>query len=319
MLGCAWFTEGDYEFSPGQSVNVDAQLPGFAQTCIRASRPVAPPVGGAFGVGLANQRLLTEAELGALRRARVSAVKVLTSQDSDEMRQLIRQIRGAASEAKIAARLMFSSNGQAFTPAEFWAYCREGALAAYAEGVTDFEAGNEPNLRSEGWGAAWRDGAEFADWWLQLLSILRREMPRAMFGFPGMSPQAASGPDWQDSESFIVQARPALAIADFICSHSYWSGQGSTGWGMRSEDFGGLYWRRLRRAWPGKRFMLTEFSCNNPYVPDADKGAMYAEYKSLLEGVDAAHCFCLSWDGGDPNREGWVRDGRETDIVEALA
>ena len=34
VLGCAWFTLGDYEFSPGQSVNVAGQLNGLATLAI---------------------------------------------------------------------------------------------------------------------------------------------------------------------------------------------------------------------------------------------------------------------------------------------
>jgi len=37
VLGCAWFTLGDYEFSPGQSVNIAGQLPGYA--ALSASLP----------------------------------------------------------------------------------------------------------------------------------------------------------------------------------------------------------------------------------------------------------------------------------------
>jgi hypothetical protein len=51
VLGCAWFTLGDYEFSPGHSVNVAAQLSGLAElastmplpTLVPSVPPTTPP------------------------------------------------------------------------------------------------------------------------------------------------------------------------------------------------------------------------------------------------------------------------------------
>jgi hypothetical protein len=43
VLGCAWFTLGDYEFSPGQNVNVDGQLGGLADLCIKMPLPAPAP------------------------------------------------------------------------------------------------------------------------------------------------------------------------------------------------------------------------------------------------------------------------------------
>ena len=41
VLGCAWFTLGDYEFSPGESVNVAGQLPGL--TDLVTTMPLPTP------------------------------------------------------------------------------------------------------------------------------------------------------------------------------------------------------------------------------------------------------------------------------------
>ena len=43
VLGCAWFTLGDYEFSPGQNVNVDGQLSGLADLCVKLPLPAPAP------------------------------------------------------------------------------------------------------------------------------------------------------------------------------------------------------------------------------------------------------------------------------------
>jgi hypothetical protein len=87
---------------------------------------------------------------------------------------------------------------------------------------------------------------------------------------------------------------------------------------MDNED-GGMYWRRVQRAFPRQKLYLTEYSCNNPNVPDADKGRMYGEYLKKLSGIEAAFAFCLSWGQGDLNHEGWVRGGSVTDIARAIA
>jgi hypothetical protein len=43
VLGCAWFTLGDYEFSPGQNVNVVGQLGGLADVCLKMPLPTPMP------------------------------------------------------------------------------------------------------------------------------------------------------------------------------------------------------------------------------------------------------------------------------------
>jgi hypothetical protein len=43
VLGCAWFTLGDYEFSPGQNVNVVGQLDRLADLCLKMPLPTPMP------------------------------------------------------------------------------------------------------------------------------------------------------------------------------------------------------------------------------------------------------------------------------------
>ncbi|MEM7802325.1 MAG: peptidoglycan DD-metalloendopeptidase family protein, partial [Chloroflexota bacterium] len=50
------------------------------------------------------------------------------------------------------------------------------------------ELHNEPNLTAEGMGRSWRNGTEFSRWYIELLTLYRRELPTTKFLFPGLSP-----------------------------------------------------------------------------------------------------------------------------------
>jgi hypothetical protein len=65
-----------------------------------------------------------------------------------------------------------------------------------AAGVEYFEFQNEPNLTHEGLSAhgvvgSWRDGSEFARYFIEGRKLLRQRFPGINVGFPGLSP----GPD----------------------------------------------------------------------------------------------------------------------------
>jgi len=284
--------------------------------------PPPPPVTtpALSGVGMGNAAPLTPPEIEALRISKIAAFKALTIQDSGEAAQLLSQVRSVRPDMFIMARLMFPPNSDTpFTPQMFVDYVGNPALAYYTRGVQHFEIHNEVNLTSEGCFWNWLDGAEFSEWFRQVYILLRRMMPNAKLGFPGLSPQV----DDIDgvciaSDEFLQQARNAVISADFLCQHSYFQDRGTGHWQMSSEDFGGLYWKRAQRAYPNKKLYLTEYSCNNPAVSDRDKGLMYLDYLKELSGIEAAFAFALSWPGSDVNHEGFVRDGVVTDIPRAM-
>ena len=288
----------------------------------KGTEPPIPPVSTALnGVGMGDLATLTSPELDALKAGKVTAFKALTLQHPPDNAMLLQQVRSVNPNMFIMARLMFSpdwENKTRFTPQMFVDYVKEPALTMYTNGVRYFEIGNEPNLIYEGWDWNWKNGVEFGEWFDDVFYLLHRFMPSALLGFPGLSPQVDNIANvCEASNLFMEEARKSAGAADFICCHSYFQGRGTGHWQLFSEDYGGWYYRVIQRMFPNKPLYITEYSCNNPGVSDADKGKIYAEYLSTLAGVQAAFSFCLSWQN-DPNRESWVRNSSLTEIPQAL-
>lgn len=287
----------------------------------RALLAVTPPAQVIYrwsGVGVGDNQPLTPMVLGAFDRAKsvLNAVKLFTMPDGDQMRAAIAGIRARRPDTFILARLFFSVNyGSRFSPAEFVAFCANGLAAAYAAGVRYFEIHNEPNYPGEGQGFNWSGGAEFAQWLIGVLAILKPLYPEAQWGYPGLTSQ----PDTGSALQFFADSRAAVNACDWVGAHSYFWNDGSTGYGMTSPD-GGLWWKRLRNI-TTKPLLITEFSCNTPAVDYATKGTWYRRYFELLKAEPqllGAVCFALAWPGSDPNREGWVYNNKITAIPTAL-
>jgi len=249
-------------------------------------------------------QMVTPVELDALRISKVGAVKFLSLGDPEQNIELVQAVHDALPDARLCARLFFkpdAENKTKFSPQQFVETVLVQAIALRMAGVKDFEVHNEPNLESEGMGWNWLDGGGFAWWFMDAVHDLRNMLPDCTFGFPGLSPQP-------NAYAFWLLANRGIEFADWVGAHSYWQNRGSGTWCMDSED-GGMAWKMVRGIYPNAKIKVTEFSCNNPLVPDADKAAMYKEYVEKLGGVSEAHCFALSWPGRDMNNEGWVRNG----------
>jgi hypothetical protein len=81
---------------------------------------------------------------------------------------------------------------------------------------------NEVNLVQEGWTKAWKDGAEFANWWQAVAGSYRQLFPDAKMGFPALSPGGDVPNIRLNEETFIRQATAAVDAADWIGVHYYW-------------------------------------------------------------------------------------------------
>jgi len=213
--------------------------------------PVPPPSTSTVlnGLGMADLATLTSPDLDCLRIAKVKAFKVLTLQHPPDNATLIDQIRSVDPNMFIVARLMFppdSENRTRFSPQDFVNYVREPALTLYAKGVLYQEIHNEVNLEIEGWKWNWKDGVEFGNWFNEVCLILRRDMPNAKFGFPGLSPQENNQPWCEASDQFLNEAAFAASAADWIGCHSYYMSDGTGYWQMQNET-GGWYYRKIQR------------------------------------------------------------------------
>ncbi len=176
--------------------------------------------------------------------------------------------------------------------------------AYHAASIEYFEVHNEPNLRYEGVGVNWHDGAEFARFFNTTVDILKQDYPKAKFGFPGLSPGSVDGGRPIDMWTFLDQAQAALDRADFLCCHFYWGGDG-TGYEVAINDL-----RKFCERYPHKLVFCSEFSNSSPYESPERKADQYAAFynacKDLPSNLGGMFAYALSW-GRDEGNEGFLR------------
>lgn len=174
-----------------------------------------------------------------------------------------------------------------------------------------FEIHNEPNLRLEGFGGGWDDGAEFGRWFLEVVRLFRQRFPNARFGFPGLSPGPASdGLGRKDWRAFLSQAAFAAVQADWIGIHSYWVNE------REMFDHGlGFGFVEYRRRFPEQLLFVTEFG--NPAQPKAVVAEQYSRYYAQLrrvKGLGGAFAYVVSTsDPAESSRWAW-RDEAGNDL-----
>ena len=88
--------------------------------------------------------------------------------------------------------------------------------------------GNEPNLYDEGAGFWWKNGADFAEWWLLVAAAYRKRYPSCKLGFPALSPGEAIINVRLAESGFIRFATDAIRAADWIGVHYYWQQSAGT-------------------------------------------------------------------------------------------
>lgn len=179
------------------------------------------------------------------------------------------------------------------SPDQFATYVLPFVKQYYAAGVRYFEVHNEPNLPYEGLGINWQNGGEFARWFMRVISLLRPHLPRAYFGFPGLSPSAPYS--WK---RFWDEALTAGIDPDWVGIHTYWT---------NSPQEGISFVRSFVQQcpWP---VMVTEFSNPSPTVSKSIKGTQYVEFyraMNTLDGVVASFSFLLGASGNAFAHETW--------------
>lgn len=100
---------------------------------------------------------------------------------------------------------------------------QEYASALGSSQNLEIQIHNEPNLTSEGLNAGWRNGVDFADWWLKVAAVYRAKLPGCKLGFPALSPGGDISGIRLAESTFAVQAVKAVQAADWIGVHYYWN------------------------------------------------------------------------------------------------
>ncbi|HHH41390.1 MAG TPA: M23 family metallopeptidase [Chloroflexi bacterium] len=210
------------------------------------------------------------------------------------------------------------------SPEDFVIECAPVVAEFLKAGVTDFEIHGEPNTRERGYGVSWDSPAAFSDWFIAVAHGLRAEFgPPLRVGFPGLAPEGPLPPGVTPAvsdEPFLEACGEALAAADFVCCHVYWTSRD------QMEDYHGAL--RFLRAYMEraevrhKPLVISEFANVDPETSPEEKGDQYAEFCFLCSQYDrlaAAYGFLLR--SPDPAYASlrWIRvDGTLTPIPERV-
>ena len=273
------------------------------------------------GLGMGSLQPLTPVQLDIIQQSHIEAFKILTLPERGDNRRLVEQLRSIRPGLFIVARLFVggTSDQRPPGPTDFYKAIYPALQTLYDLEVRYFEVHNEPNLSQEfagkgqqlGW--LWGSGAEYGDWFAQVVRQLRSDFPDGRFGFPGVSPQT-------NVDEFLSGAKPYIDQCDWIGVHCYWQSEQEPPSAMTDQD-GGMFWREFRDRFPDKLLMITEFSNSSSHESYETKGEQYARYYQMLRretNLGAAFAFALSWPEQDVNREGWEHGGKPTPIVHVV-
>ncbi len=270
--------------------------PGVVVSGCHKCVPVAPePSGGVTGHALWGLHGSADGSWGnpalppvieMVKRAKIEAYKAL----SNESAMTVGALRRINPDMFFCVRLMGKVDADRSSVSEFVDQCGYGARQWYHEGVRHFEIHNEPNLAAEGMWSVWQDGEEFKAWWFAVRAALKKDMPKALWGFPGLSPGVGIDNVRAPAVRFMSEAHEAMTAADWIGVHCYWQTEAH----MWTQD-GGQYYKRIDTKAP---IMITEFSNPSENVDKAEKAQQYVQYVKSLEGVKAAFAYIASASSG---------------------
>lgn len=270
-----------------------------------ASNPEPTPVGNAhLGLHAAADPHISAAEINTFKTMRPGMIKVLSFHDPDGVRQLAQN----HPDAHWVLRAFLAFGNRNLSPQQFFDFTisdMHRTLNLLPRERTVIELHNEPNLVMEGLWHSWQDGASFSRWWLQLLSLYRRELPGMRFIYPGLSPGHDVNNIKQDHIRFIEASREAVEAADGLGVHIYWSNVYPMEMALGVLDD---YIARFRY----KPIWVTEASNNKAGTPTWRKGQQYLNFWQELQKrptVQGVTYFVASASNPEFAEEVWVGRG----------
>jgi len=255
---------------------------------------------------------MEEADWAVVREARVGALKFDSTAASGD----VARARAINPEMLIVVQLKASAASNLVSARKFARDVREGLASFYEQGVRLFEVHDAPNLSVQGYGRYWRGGAEFAQWFMDVVALLRGEFPEARFGWPGLSAGPTTSGVRLDHRVFLESAGEAVALADWIGCHCHWQTQQEL-----DDTASGRVYTLYREEWPGRLLLITEFSNPSPDVTAKTKAAQYAQFVRDVRSrgdIGAAFGFVVSAAHNYPFERWRSEAGEMSPIVEAV-
>lgn len=270
-----------------------------------------PPILGSARIGLhaSADPGISQAEIEEFKAMRPGMIKVMSLHDPNAVKKLSQNHPDA--KWIVRAFLAFEEGGRvrSLSPARFvkdtLSDVKRTLKAIGKNYDVVVELHNEPNLVPEGLTGAWRDGATFADWWLDVLARYRKALPDMRFIYPGLSPGSAVTGLKQDHVQFIEASRKAVEAADGLGIHLYWSNVYPMEWSLNVLDD---YISRFRY----KPIWVTEASNNKSGTPVYKKAQQYLKFWQELQKrptVQGVTYFVASASNPAFKEEVWVGRG----------
>jgi hypothetical protein len=226
---------------------------------------------------------ISDAEHQEFNALRPGMIKVLSFHSADDIGRLAANHK----DAHWVVRAFLSFGGRHISPAKF-VYDTisdvRRALAKLRGREVVVELHNEPNLVAEGLGTSWSDGNRFNTWWRELLKKYRVALPGVRFIYPGLSPGSTIVGVRVDHIHFVEASRQAVAEADGMAIHTYWSNIYPM---SRSLEVVDDYISRFRT----KPIWITEASHNQDSIPSTQMAQEYLTFwhelqsRSTVKGV----------------------------------
>lgn len=297
VIGCALWTLGGGGWGAS---NYDTMLPELGEYIATVSPLTPPPSITKGGLHLsANGNHADDPslplEIQAMKTAKLTRCKFMSNGDPEFVHVLqANSIDLANSVCRLYAA---GDNAVLKDPARFYLEQRAYITEVHGHGVRLFEIHNEPNLTNEGYNFAWNTPDEFAtNFYAPVARLIRENFPDIKLVYPGLAPR----PDWAAWKPSIASLI-GQGLIDLIGVHCYWD----SAINMRSAEQGRTF---ERFADMGRNLIITEASHNINNVPDAQKGAEYAEYITALPSYVADCFFFVSYGPAyDGSGETWVR------------
>lgn len=285
------------EFTPVRVADDVLQSPDAA-----AADTDPTPLGQArIGLHASADPEIKDDEVAEFARARPGMIKVLSFHNPKGIRKLAQ----AHPDATWVVRAFLDFGGRNIRPEQFVQFTLSDmrrTLDILRGRDLVIELHNEPNLTAEGLSSSWRDGADFAQWWMELLRLYRQALPGARFIYPGLSPGSDVAGLKHDHVRFIEASRKAVDVADGLGVHLYWSEVYPMELALRVLDD---YISRFRNT----PIWVTEASNNKGGTTPYRKAMQYIEFwrelqkRPLVQGVTY---FVASASNPDFAEEVWV-------------
>jgi hypothetical protein len=178
-------------------------------------------------------------------------------------------------------------------------YIYDRLCSAYEDGARHFDLHRFPNVENNGFGWAWRDGAEFASWWVELRSKLGVWFPEAKWGYPALKAGGGVGRLRGDSEAFLRASEGAVEACDYISDLYSWSSSADC-----LDDYNTCLWRMSDRLRYDKPLMV-EYMNPSAVIKKSVKAKQYTNFLSRCQslGIAGAYCHILS---SDVERDKWL-------------